>query len=406
MPTVGTTSKPAYVYDAGTDTWIPVGVGAHTHTLTASDVSGVVAQTNYNVSGKNLIHNGNFSINQKGVLPYSGFTGGGFNSPLDRWYGTNAGSSAALTISQENDAPAGSGCRQSWKYLVTTANTTLSGSERIFVSQKIEGQFLNQIEKGTSEAKAMTLSFWVKSNVTGTYNVTFIDNTNSRGFTGQYTISVSGTWEKKTILVPADTSGQLANNATAAFEVRFWQSAGTTYTSGSISSGWVSVSASASSYAPGQTNFAAATNNYWQITAAQLEVGSSATSFTLAAGDQNSELILCQRYLITYGKGQGDATLANALGGVGVTESTTAANLTYYFPTKMRAIPTLTFSGTANLRGAAGLIAVTGASLGYGTSSQMATVGWTVASGLTAGQWFIIRQASGGDGSLEFSAEI
>jgi hypothetical protein len=405
MATLGTTSKPAYVYDTETDTWVPIGVGAHTHALTSADVSGVVAQSGYFAAGKNLVHNGNFAISQKGV-PYSGLTAGAYNGPFDRWYCTCVANSAAITISRENDAPANAGVRQSLKYLFTTANTTLTGSERVFVSQKFEGQFLNQIEKGTSSAKEVTLSFWVKSNVTGTYNVTFIDNTNSRGFTGQYTINASATWEKKTILVPADTTGAFANDTSAAFEARFWQVAGTNYSSGSVSSGWIALSG-ASTYAPGQVNVGAATNNYWQITAVQLEIGSTASSFALSAGTPAAELQLCQRYFISYGKNQGDSTLANALGPTGVTTSTTEAVNTYTFPVKMRAIPTLTFAGSANLRGTAGLIAVTGASLGYGTSTQMATVGWTVSSGLTAGQWFIIRQGSGaGDALVEFSSEI
>lgn len=339
MATISNTPRPGYVWDSTDNVWYPIGVGAHNHNLTAGDVSGVVAQTNYLAAGKNLVHNGNFAILQR-TLPYAGLSAAGYNGVIDRWYAACVANSAAITISQENDAPQTAGVRQSLKYLFTTANTTLSASERVYLSQKFEGQFLNQIEKGTASAKTLTLSFWVKSNVTGTYNATFIDNTNSRGFTGQYTINASGTWEKKTIVVPADTTGAFANDTSAALEVRFWQVAGTNYSSGSVSAGWVSVASSATSYAPSQVNVGAAINNYWQITAVQLEIGSTASSFALAAGTPQGELALCQRY---YYRKNSEVTG----GGIGLCQaiSSTIAQLLLPHPVTMRTTPSIARSG-------------------------------------------------------------
>jgi hypothetical protein len=196
------------------------------------------------------------------------------------------------TVSQENDAPTGSGFRKSTKVLVTTADASPAAGDYIQFYQAIEGQNVQQIAKGTSSAKQLTLSFWVKANVTGTYIVDLYDNDNTRVVSGSYSISASATWEKKTVTFAADTTGAFDNDNAASLYIEWWLGAGSTYTSGTLNTSWASVTNA--NRAVGQTNLASATSNYWQITGVQLEVGDTATPFEFKSFDK--ELEECRRY--------------------------------------------------------------------------------------------------------------
>jgi len=159
--------------------------------------------------------------------------------------------------------------------------------------QVIEGQNLQQVKKGTAAAEQLTVSFWVKANVTGTYIIEFVDTDNTRSISKSYTISSSATWEYKTVTVPADTTGVLDNDNNGSFALYWWLGAGTTWTSGTLASTtWVSPTSA--NRAVGQTNLASATNNYWQITGVQLEVGDTATPFEFKPFAE--DLRQCRRY--------------------------------------------------------------------------------------------------------------
>jgi hypothetical protein len=180
-------------------------------------------------------------------------------------------------MTQENDAPTGSGFRKSSKVLCTTADASPAAGDALIFVHKLEGQNLQQIAKGTSSAKELTVSFWVKSNVTGTYIAELRDIDNTRQVSKSYSISASATWEKKTITFPADTTGALDNDNGDSFRVQFWLAAGSNFTSGTLNTSWASITDA--NRVVGQVNVAASTNNYWQITGVQLEVGSTATEF-------------------------------------------------------------------------------------------------------------------------------
>jgi hypothetical protein len=127
---------------------------------------------------------------------------------------------------------------------------------------------------------------------TGTYIIELLDNDNTRSVSASYTVSASDTWEKKTITFPADTTGAFDNDNNLSLFVIFWLGAGTDRTSGTLQTSWGSrVTANA---AVGQTNLAASTNNYWQITGVQLEVGSVVTDYEFKPFDV--ELNQCRRY--------------------------------------------------------------------------------------------------------------
>lgn len=261
----------------------------------AASAGGITIDSSGGVSGalpapnRNLLYNGAMQVSQRGTSTASITTNGYYTA--DRWQ-TQISSLGTWTHSVETDAPTGSGLRRSLKVLCTTADAAPSAGDYKLIAQSLEGQDLQRIRKGTASAQKLTLSFWVKSNVTGTYVAELYDNDNSRSVSGSYTISASATWEKKTITFPADTTGAFDNDNAASMQLSWWLGAGSTFTGGSpLQTAWGTAT---NTRATGQTNVAAATNNYWQVTGVQLEVGDAATDFEFKSYGQ--ELRECQRY--------------------------------------------------------------------------------------------------------------
>jgi hypothetical protein len=238
---------------------------------------------------RNVIINGAMQVAQRGTSTAS-ITASSYNT-ADR-YRVAISSLGTWTQSVENDAPTGSGFRKSLKMLCTTADASPAAPDVVRIDQLLEGQNLQQFAKGTSSAKQFSLSFWVKSNVTGTYIAELSDTDNTRQVSASYTISASATWEKKTITFPADTTGAFDNDNAESLQVRWWLGAGTDFTSGTLNTSWAS--STNANRAVGQTNLASATNNYWQITGVQLEAGAVATPFEFE--DYGVTLAKCQRY--------------------------------------------------------------------------------------------------------------
>ena len=238
---------------------------------------------------RNLIINGAMQVAQRGTSA-SSLTTTGYRT-ADRWQ-FQITTQGTWTMSVENDAPTGSGFRKSTKVLCTTADASPAAGDVVLLSQTIEGQNLQQIKKGTAAAEQLTVSFWVKSNVTGTYIVNLYDNDNARIISKSYTISASGTWEYKTITFPADTTGAFDNDNNLSLYVIWGLGAGSNMTSGTLATTWQSA-VEANRY-PGQVNLASAISNYWQITGIQLEVGDTATPFEFKSVED--ELLECQRY--------------------------------------------------------------------------------------------------------------
>jgi hypothetical protein len=245
--------------------------------------------SNIGVNFKNLIINGDMSVAQRGTSS-SGITSSNYYS-LDR-YQTVISSLGTWTQSQSTDVPTGQGFAKSFKMDCTTADASPSAGDYLFVRQMFEGQMLQHLKKGTSNAESLTVSFWVKSVKTGTYIVQLWDNDNNRFTSKSYTVSSASTWEKKTITFDADTTGALDNDNADSFQLRFWLGAGTDYTSGTLATTWQSNTNADS--AVGQVNLADSTSNEWYVTGVQLEVGTSASDFEFLPYDVN--LNRCLRY--------------------------------------------------------------------------------------------------------------
>jgi hypothetical protein len=281
---------------------------------------------------RNLIINGAMQVAQRGTST-TGITTTGYYT-ADR-YEHRVISLGTWTQSVENDAPTGSGFRKSAKVLCTTADAAPASSDDTRINYRIEGQNLQSIRKGTSSAQQLTLSFWVKSNVTGTYIAEIFDIDNTRQVSAAYSIASSGTWEKKTITFPADTTGVLDNDNAGSLSINWWLASGTDFTSGTLNTSWAGNTNA--NRAVGQTNLAAATNNYWQITGVQLEVGAVATPFEFKPIEQ--ELAECQRYYWRVGA-------SNSALGNGMATATTGSDQLVRFPVTMRASASvLDFSG-------------------------------------------------------------
>ena len=290
---------------------------------------------------RNAVINGAMQVHQRGTSTASVTTAGYYTA--DRFL-FEPSSMGTWTQSIENDAPTGSGFRKSLRMLCTTADASPAAGDFVLLQQRLEGQNLQQFSKGTASAKPFTVSFWVKSNATGTYNVELLDNDNTRIVTAAYTVDVSGTWEKKTITIPADTTGALDNDNALSLLLIWWLGAGTTYSSGTRDTLWGTVVQA--DRAVGQTNLASAINNYWQVTGVQVEAGAVATPFEFE--DYGTTLAKCQRYFWKV-SGAISPNIGLCVGvGTGGT-SPGIRRLTLALPVSMRTKPTITIGGTHRL---------------------------------------------------------
>ena len=291
-----------------------------------------------NINFRNIIINGDMSIAQRGTSKSSiGFEYG----TVDRFQ-TVQGSLGAFTQSQSTDVPTGQGFTKSLKMDCTTADASPSSGDELYVRQMFEGQNLQYLLKGTSSAKSLTVSFWVKSNKTGTYIVELFDSDNSRHINKSYTISSSDTWEKKTITYDGDTTGAFNNDNAASLHLAFMLGAGSNFTSGTLQTSWGS--STSANRQVGQVNLADSTSNEWYITGVQLEAGTTASDFEFLPHDVN--LRRCQRY---YHHTFNEGTVYNTTTDVGKFQTVGEGNIAnrqymYYYPTPMRTTPTTTFT--------------------------------------------------------------
>jgi hypothetical protein len=329
-------------------------------------------------ANRNLIINGAMQVAQRGTS-VTGITVPGYFT-ADR-YNANVTSIGTWTQSVEADAPTGSGLRNSLKMLCTTADAAPSANDILLVQQRIEGQDAQRIKKGTASAEQLAVSFWVKSNVTGTYIAELNDPDNIRTVSATYSVSASATWERKTITFPADTTGALDNDNNNSLLLNFWLGSGSTFNSGTLQTTWASQTNA--NRAVGQTNLAASTNNYWQVTGVQLETGPVATPFEFEPYE--ATLRKCQRY---YYRAETDS--ANVPFGLGQCHGTTTGVAIVPFPTTMRTQPTaLEQTGTAGdyrvWTSTAGVQNLTAVPSFNSATRDLGAIGFTVASGLTAG---------------------
>jgi hypothetical protein len=283
---------------------------------------------------KNRIINGAMLISQRGTS-FAGLTNGSSQYTIDRWIWSESGASTAVqTASQDSSAPVG--FVDSLKVLTTTAQASLASSNSYKLGQVIEGYNISDLGWGTANAQPVTLSFWVRSSLTGTFGGNIVNGAGNRFYVFSYTINSADTWEYKTVTITGDTSGTWATDNSSGIVIQFSIGAGTDYltTAGS----WGS---SRDDAPTGQVNVAGTLNATFYITGVQLEKGSTATSFDYRP--YGTELALCQRYYNkVLGTGSGLPLFMRWVApGAG-----NGIPLNYTFKSSMRAAPTWTKIGT------------------------------------------------------------
>jgi len=238
---------------------------------------------------KNLVINGDMSIHQRVDAATANNKYG-----VDRFVynDSNNFGQRAFSFEPNTDVPTGQGFAKCMKITMTTPETAIASGEYARVMHRIEAQNLQSLCYGTSSAKTVTLSFWLKTNVTGNFGVSLFQDDDSRIVGTTYTQASSGTWEKITVTFTGDTTGVIDNDNGSGLRVMFMLSAGSDFTS-SDNTSWGAYANNKLGY--GHTaNLLGTSSGYWQVTGVQLEIGSSATDFEYLPHDVN--LSRCQRY--------------------------------------------------------------------------------------------------------------
>jgi hypothetical protein len=341
---------------------------------------------------RNRIINGDMRIDQRNAG--ASVTISTISFSADRFVAQNFTDGVA-TLQKVTDAP--TGFNNSIKFTTTTTDTSLASTQSIRVGQRIEGFNFSDLMWGTANAKTVTLSFWVKSSLTGTFGGSFRNSAGDRSYSFEYVISSADTWEYKTVTVAGDTTGTWvgATNGTGVL-VNF--SLGSASDRSSTPGSWTSNN---SFSATGAVSVIGTLNATWYITGVQLEVGSVATPFERR--DYGRELAMCQRYALMIKNG----TTSIDRFGLGSTVNTTTVQMLIQHPVAFRAAPTLTTTGTAaDYQVYATTVTACNAAPTLGEGSQFnSRLNFITAGGLTGGQ---VSQCSGANTNayLLFSAEL
>ena len=329
------------------------GTSTFTGTLTAGNINitgnvtgnltiaGTVTAANSNVTGtvvmsssfkRNRIINGNMVIDQRNA--------GANVTPTDAQYLTDrfvAGLTAAskFTAQQSSTAPTGF----SNSLLITSSSAySVSASDAFTVGQKIEGFNFADLMWGTASAATVTLSFWVRSSLTGTFGGAITNSGDTRSYPLSYTISTANTWEQKSVTIAGDTSGTWIGS-TNGIGARVWFGLGVGTTYSGTAGAWVG---SAKVSVTGAVSVVGTNGATFYITGVQLEVGTKATPYEMQI--YSDQLAQCQRYYYRISTGSNYSQF-----GVGVCSSTTTTSIVMPLPVTMRAYPTaLDFSAVAN----------------------------------------------------------
>lgn len=340
---------------------------------------------------RNRIINGAMVIDQRNAgASFTPSTASNYGT-CDRW-STDVAQNSKLTVQQSTTAP--TGFSNSLVFTSSSAYSVLATDYFMF-DQRIEGFNTADFGWGTASASTVTLSFWVRSSLTGTFGGSFTNNNENRSYPFTYTINSANTFEQKTITVAGDTSGTWVGASNSA-GIKLWFSLGV----GSGNSGTANAWQAGSKFAPtGAVSVVGTNGATFYITGVQLEKGSTATSFDYRP--YSTELNLCYRY---YWLSNGAVNTTDPSFGTGISVSTTLAFVTITNPVTMRSAPTLTYSGTFNFRSVTSLT-VSAISLNTaGTDSTNLSVTTAVN---TAGFAGILRNGNSGTAAvLAFSSEL
>ena len=284
-------------------------------------------------SNKNLIINGAMNVAQRGTSSTGvGATGNVFPC-IDRikiFAGTTAGRATLSQVADVHD-----GFANALKFECTTADTSIAADENFGLIQIIEGQNLQHLKKGTSGAKSLTLSFYVKGNASATYTAELKDNDNDRHNTQTFDVTTS--WNRVSLTFAPDTTGELDDDNGGSFQFGIWLHAGSTYTGGTFASNTWAARVNANRVPSSATSFFDSTDRTFFITGVQLEVGEQATPFEHE--DISTTLAKCQRYFFNF---------PDANTNIHAAPYNSSISLAHFqFPVTMRTLPTMAITDGA-----------------------------------------------------------
>lgn len=295
----------------------------------------------------NLIHNGAMNIAQRNTS-FVGISTSTYT--LDRWEFAHSGT-GVVTVNQSTTVPSGEGFANSLHIDVTTADVALATTVVYDIRTRIEAQDLQHLLYGQSGALSLTLSFWVRSNLTGQFSFYIYVPDGGRVYCSGYTINVADTWEQKTIVIPGDTAGTINNDTGEGFLCVFPLGFGSNFTNGTKDGGWAAYGVTPNITAVDSTwnkNVMDNVANELFLTGVQLEVGDTANDFEHRSFER--ELEICQRYFCkSYDYDVVPGTAANYLGEVYESETrNNTATVGTRFPVPMRSTPTITVYAPAS----------------------------------------------------------
>jgi len=342
--------------------------------------------TAYNTMGKNRIINGAMEIDQRNAGASVSTSSGSGVWTVDRWI-AQYNNTSKFTIQQSSTAPEGF----TKSVLITSSAATSVGSGDYYLfSQRIEGFNTSDLGFGTANAKTITVSFWVRSSLTGTFGCSLTNDAQVRSYPFTYTISSADTWEKKTVTIAGDTTGTWATNNACSFKLWFGLGVGSSL-SGTAGS-WAGTQYLG---ATGATSVVGTSGATFYITGVQLEVGSVSTEFERRP--YGTELALCQRYYQTI----------SAAMGVGNYYSSAQIQAVIPHLCTMRSAPSIGYTGALNFTDSQSNFTQ---SSGNVSSTQAATEGSMVVfgnfSGVTGFRPYYFTSPNSSNRLITLSAEL
>jgi len=312
---------------------------------------------------------------------------------LDRWR-PNMSASSKFSVQQSTESPASFTNSVLITYL---AATTVSASDQYFIGTRLEGYNIAHLNFGSSDAQTITLSFWVRSSLTGTFGAGIFNSAANRCFPISYTISSADTWEQKTVTIAGDTSGTWVTDNGVGLQLIFSLGIGSTFQG--TAGAWTS---SAHLTASSTVNLVETNGATFYFTGVQLEVGSVATPFEHRS--YGEELTLCQRYYYRWTQGAQYGAIA-----VGMVEQSNELRWVIDFPTIMRANPDQAISSTSHWTAwDASFSTNINTRLAYYASKQNAFIRYSGnSSGFTIGRALTLYTTEpAGTAWMEFNAEL
>lgn len=341
---------------------------------------------------KNRIINGAMVIDQRNA----GASGTGTNNyTVDRWtyYATQSGK---LTWQQNaGSVTPPTGFTNYMGFTSSSAYSIAAGDVFVF-EQRIEGYNMADFAWGTANAKTITISFWVRSSLTGTFGGSIINNAYDRSYVFSYTINAANTWEQKTITISGCTDGTWVTNNGIGARIYMGLCAGSSYTA--TAGSWLT---GVDRYGvTGQTNIVGTNGATWYITGVQLEIGTSATPFERRLYGQ--ELINCQRYYQKFISVNG----AYCTFGTGHIDSATAGYGTIVLPVTTRAAATFGSSGSIGFYSGNSFYPITSFGTVYYTLNTQGVNFTCSGGGMTAGRGGQIIANNSTTAYVDFNAEL